>query len=114
MFCSDPHDRISNPFHDTTSLTKTSSNLTVENPVDGHFEAPNVVMKTIVVPVNTKLELSLATEPGGPSEYYTVLHFSELKPLLQKLLRFNIVKLLAEIWQYLLLSLQYHRMDYLL
>lgn len=83
MFCSDPHDRISNPFHDTTSLTKTSSNLTVENPVDGHFEAPNVVMKTIVVPVNTKLELSLATEPGGPSEYYTVLHFSELKPLLQ-------------------------------
>ncbi|CAL9764343.1 unnamed protein product [Musa acuminata subsp. burmannicoides] len=83
-FPSDPHDRISNPFDDTTSLTKTLTNLTVENPVDDHFEAPHVVMETAVVPVNTnKLELSLTTEPGGLDEYYAVLHFSELKPLLQ-------------------------------
>uniref|UniRef100_A0A804JLB7 Protein kinase domain-containing protein n=1 Tax=Musa acuminata subsp. malaccensis TaxID=214687 RepID=A0A804JLB7_MUSAM len=83
-FPSDPHDRFWNPFNDTTSLTKTSTNLTVENHVDDHFEAPHVVMKTAVVPVNsTKLALSLATEPGGLDEYYAVLHFSELEPLLQ-------------------------------
>ncbi|XP_065044603.1 probable LRR receptor-like serine/threonine-protein kinase At1g51880 isoform X2 [Musa acuminata AAA Group] len=82
-FPSDPHDRIWNPFDDTTSLTKTLTNLTVENPVDDHFEAPQVVMETAVVPVKSnKLELSLATEPGGLDEYYAVLHFSELKPLL--------------------------------
>ncbi|XP_065044606.1 putative leucine-rich repeat receptor-like serine/threonine-protein kinase At2g19230 isoform X2 [Musa acuminata AAA Group] len=82
-FPSDPHDRIWNPFDDTTSLTKTLTNLTVENPVDDHFEAPHVVMKTAVVPVNAnKLELSLTTEPRGLDEYYAVLHFSELKPLL--------------------------------
>ncbi|CAD5179455.1 unnamed protein product [Musa acuminata subsp. malaccensis] len=83
-FPSDRHDRIWNPFDDTTSLTKTSTNLPVENPVDDHFEAPLDVMNTAVVPVNSnKLELSLATEPGGLDEYYAVLYFSELKPLLQ-------------------------------
>ncbi|THU51082.1 hypothetical protein C4D60_Mb06t27280 [Musa balbisiana] len=83
-FPSDPHDRFWNPFNDTASLTKTSTNLTVENPLDDHFEAPHVVMKTAVVPVNSnKLELSLTTEPRGLDEYYAVLHFSELKPLLQ-------------------------------
>nr|XP_009407026.1 PREDICTED: putative leucine-rich repeat receptor-like serine/threonine-protein kinase At2g19230 [Musa acuminata subsp. malaccensis] len=82
-FPSDPHDRIWNPYADT-SLTKTSTNLPVENPVDDHFEVPLVVMNTAVVPVNSnKMELSLLTEPGDLDEYYAVLHFSELKPLLQ-------------------------------
>ncbi|URE13391.1 receptor-like protein kinase [Musa troglodytarum] len=98
-FPSDPHDRIWNPFDETTSLTKTSTNLTVENPVDDHFEAPHVVMKTAVVPVNsTKLELSLATEPGGLDEYYAVLHFSELKPLLQNESRQFFVYLGGTLW----------------
>ncbi|CAL9764344.1 unnamed protein product [Musa acuminata subsp. burmannicoides] len=82
-FPSDPHDRIWNPYADT-SLTKTSTNLPVENPVDDHFEVPLVVMNTAVVHVNSnKMELSLPTEPGDLDEYYAVLHFSELNPLLQ-------------------------------
>ncbi|CAL9122026.1 unnamed protein product [Musa textilis] len=98
-FPSDPHDRIWNPFDETTSLTKTSTNLTVENPVDDHFEAPHVVMNTAVVPVNsTKLELNLATEPGGLDEYYAVLHFSELKPLLQNESRQFFVYLGGTLW----------------
>ena len=41
-------------------------------------------MNTAVVPVNSnKMELSLPTEPGDLDEYYAVLHFSELNPLLQ-------------------------------
>ncbi|WOL14612.1 hypothetical protein Cni_G23392 [Canna indica] len=84
-FPSDRHDRIWQIFNDTAlPWENPSTNFTVQRSMDDHFEAPLVVMQTAVVPVNsTKLEISLTTDPEGLNEYYAVLHFAELQPLLK-------------------------------
>lgn len=88
----DAHDRIWIPWSNAPFWTELSTNSTVQNIADDHFEAPSAVLQTAAVPVNSSaLELywdsadAGATSPNAaaaaPPQFFAVLHFSELQLL---------------------------------
>ncbi|XP_074569540.1 putative LRR receptor-like serine/threonine-protein kinase At1g05700 [Curcuma longa] len=58
-----------------------STNLSVQNQMRDQFKPPQKVMQIAAYPSNsTTLHLNLLPDPGDLTEFYIVLHFSELLP----------------------------------
>ncbi|XP_019702975.1 probable LRR receptor-like serine/threonine-protein kinase At1g05700 isoform X2 [Elaeis guineensis] len=82
-FPDDGYDRVWRPCRNEPDWSEVSTTSRVRNYPKDVFEAPSAVMQTAVIPANSSsLNFYWDIEDGDPaSEYYVILHISELQNL---------------------------------